>query len=396
MAQVWAQAASAFVALVGRERWEGRLGELRAAGSGRHVCRLTRERYAVELSLDLLRRERPAAPTAGERTVACLATAALRVCAGLSASGRDRFHARLAAGLSGSGSLMPLFHLLHTAERHRARGFCVEHAGLAAGAPFDLLLTREGVAAELAADVLSAEEGRDVPRAAWFRLADRIDPDLQRWLAAHPGRYLLKMTLPRGLAEAGTAGDPLADLHRRIGALLASRGRADHDSAAILRLDPLLLAGAQAEELGLLSSLRREFGPEAHLAVTTAGGGVFVMAARAAREDEVAAALRRRLEALAPARLTGERPGILAMLLEDTDRGEWCRLRERLELEGEARLFLTRPQARPVVAVSCASRLEMFAATDPAAAPEGELRFRNPAHPAARLPALAPAVLSAA
>ena len=73
----------------------------------------------------------------------------------------------------------------------------------------------------------------------------------------------------------------------------------------MLRLDPLLLAGAQADDMGLLSSLRREFGPEAHLSVTTAGGGIFVMAARAGGEDEVAAAVRRRLAALAPARLSG-------------------------------------------------------------------------------------------
>ena len=44
------------------------------------------------------------------------------------------------------------------------------------------------------------------------------------------------------------------------------------------------------------------------------------MAARAGRENEVAIAIRRRLAALAPARLTGERPGILSVFVEDTDR----------------------------------------------------------------------------
>ena len=105
-------------------------------------------------------------------------------------------------------------------------------------------------------------------------------------------------------------------------------------------------------------------------------------------------ALRRRLAAIAPARLTGTRPGILAMFVEDTDRAEWRHLREQLELEGEARQFLTIPEARAVVAVTCASRLELFGAPAPDAAADGELRFRNPAHPAARAAALAPAVLS--
>ena len=69
-------------------------------------------------------------------------------------------------------------------------------------------------------------------------------------------------------------------------------------------------------------------------------------------------------------------------------------LRDRLELEGEARHFMTNPEARRVVAVTCSSRLELLASDCPDAAPDGELRFRNPAHPAAKLPALAPAVLS--
>ena len=89
-----------------------------------------------------------------------------------------------------------------------------------------------------------------------------------------------------------------------------------------------------------MPSLRREFGPEAHLAVTAGGGGVFVMAARAGRADEVAVAMRRRLFDIAPTRLSGTRPGILAIFIDDTDRSEWRGLRDRLELEGEARQFL--------------------------------------------------------
>jgi hypothetical protein len=121
---------------------------------------------------------------------------------------------------------------------------------------------------------------------------------------------------------------------------------------------------------------------------------VFVMAARAGRENEVAVAIRKRMAAIAPVRLTGTRPGILAMFVEDTDRAEWRHLRERLELEGEARQFLANAEARRVVAVTCASRLELLGAAAPDAAPDGELRFRNPSHPAARMAALAPAVLS--
>ncbi len=383
---------AAFVELAGRRRWAARMAELRRT-AGAHSGRARQQRHALELSLDRLRRG-GAPEGAAERRLRDLAADTAAIASALPASGLARLRDRLAAALDGDATLVPLFHLVRTAALQRERGFAVDFAGLADAAPFDLLLRRDGIEAEVACEVVSAEDGRELHRGAWVRLMDRVDPDLQTWLAAHPGRYLLKLTLPQGLRSEAGDGAVLPALHARIRAMLAAQRRADYDEAAVLRLDPLMLAGAQADELGLMSSLRREFGHEAHLAVTAAGGGVFVMAARAGRENEVAVAIRRRMAAVAPARLTGTRPGILAMFVEDTDRAEWRHLRERLELEGEARQFLTHPEARPVVAVTCTSRFELLGAAAPDAAPEGELRFRNPAHPAARMAALAPSVLS--
>lgn len=380
-------AIAAFVKIAGAVPWRRRMAELgERARSGPHGGRGVIQRHAIELTLD--RQARGAAiASRAERMVADLAREAVATHAALAAEGRERLRERVRAGLIGEATLAPLFHLLRTAALQRARGFAVHHAGLAEGAAHDLVIARDGAEAEIACDTVSAEEGRDVRRGAWMNLCDRIDPDLQTWLAAHPGRYLLKLTLPQGLRAEG--GD-LAQLHARIRAMLSGQIRADHDAAAVLRLDPLMLAGAQAS--GLMGSLRAEFGAEANLAVTTSGDAVFVMAARASRADEVAVAIRRRLAAIAPMRLSGTRPGILALLVEDTDRVEWRALRERLELEGEARQFLAYPSSRGVLAVTCASRLEMLGAPD--AAEDGELRFRNPAHAAAKLGALGPAVAS--
>jgi len=329
-----------------------------------------------------------------DRRVATIAAELLLLADRLTKAGRARLDQALADSVRGPGNLVPLFHLVRTAALQRKRGFSVGFAGLDDAAPFDLMIARAGIEAEIVCDVMSAETGRDLHRSAWFVLMDRVDPDLQNWLAAHPGRYLLKMTLPQGLKGAGADGEKLGELHRRITRMLSEQKRADHDEAAVLRLDPLMLAAAQANELGLMPRLRREFGPEAHLAVTAAGDGLFVMAARAGREDEVAGAVHRRMAEIAPQRLTGTRPGILSMFLEDTDRLEWRILRDQLRLEGEARHFMTRPEARSVVAVTCASRLELLGPDEPEAPGSGELRFRNPSHPDARQPALAPAVLS--
>jgi hypothetical protein len=96
----------------------------------------------------------------------------------------------------------------------------------------------------------------------------------------------------------------------------------------------------------------------------------------------------------AESRLTGTRPGILAMFVEDVDRAEWRGLRERLDIEGATRRWMTTASARHVAAVACSSRFELFGLAPPDAVAEGELRFRNPGHAAARSPALAPALAS--
>jgi hypothetical protein len=379
----------AFIVLCGVPEWRARqatLGQLALPGS--FAGRGAQRRHALELALGRLHAGK-AEMSGAERRLLGFAREAVLLARSLPAAAQVRLQAQLLAGLTGEGTLIPLFHLLRTAARARAHGFEVSFPGLANEAPHDLLLRRAGKSAEVICETVSAEDGRAVHRGDWWALVDAINPALQTWLAAHPGRYLLKVTLPAGLAGP----DQLTALQARITALLAEAKRQDEGAAAILKLDPLVLAGAQAGEgpQGLPARLRAQFGPEAHLAVTTAPGStsVFALAARAGQENAIAGALCRRLE-VAATRLAPDRPGILAVFLDDLDRLDWRALRERLELEGAVRRFLTGPVARRVAAVSCASRFEMFETAD--AVPEGELRFRNPAHPAARDAALAPAL----
>ena len=394
-----ARALEAFVALCGKRAWTARMADLGArAQPGSLSGRGAQQRHALELALARMVQRRPTDRlTPLERRLCAFAREAVRLAATLPPGPRARLRERLLAGLTGEATLIPLFHLLRVAALQRARGFEVRFTGLAEGTPHDLEIAQGGITAEVAVESVSAEEGRPLHRGDWYALVDRVNPELQTWLAAHPGRYLLKMTLPEGLQGP----DQLAALHQRISEMLAAEKRQDSGAQAVLKLDPLVIAGAQAAgdgTGGLPARLRAQFGHEAHLAVTTdpRSGSVFVMAARAGRENEIAAALCRRLAGAAEGRLSGRAPGILAAFLDDLDRGEWRVLRERLELEGAVRRFLTTPAARPVVAVSCASRFEMFGAPPPDGAEGGELRFRNPAHPAAKHPGLAAAIASSA
>jgi len=394
------RALDAFVTLCGKRAWTTRMNDLGLrAQAGSLSGRGMQQRHALELALArLCGGQAGARLSPAERRVCAFAQDAVRLASTLPAGPRARLREQLVAGLTGEATLIPLFHLLRVATMQRARGFEVRFTGLAEGTPHDLEIRSGDTMAEIAVETVSAEEGRHLHRGDWYALVDRVNPDLQTWLAAHPGRYLLKMTLPEGLNGA----DQLSGLHQRITEMLAAEKRQDAGAQAVLKLDPLVLAGAQQAADppatgGLPGRLRAQFGPEAHLALTTdaASGSVFVMAARAGRENEIAEAVCRRLAQVAATRLSGGRvSGILATFLDDLDRAEWRALRERLDLEGSVRRFLTTAAARPVVAVSCASRFELFGAPPPDGVAEGELRFRNPSHPQAKSPALAPAVLS--
>lgn len=385
----------AFVALCGEAAWTARLADIGSRAQLKSLSgRAAQQRHALELALARLSDRRAltrASPA--ERRLCVFAEEAVRLADSLPAAPRARLREELIAGLTGESTLIPLFHLLRTAALLRDSGFTIRFTGLADGTPHDLLAERGDAAAEVVCETVSAEEGRPVHRGDWYALVDRINPELQTWLATHPGRYLLKMTLPEGISGP----DQLAQLHQRITEMLAAEKRQDSGSQAVLKLDPLMLAGAQAMDQpngGLPAQLRAQFGPEAHLAVTTdaGSGSVFAMAARAGRENEISTAVARRLGLVAESRLSGQRPGIVAVFLDDIDRTEWRGLREQLQLEGAVRRFLTTTPAKRVVAVTCVSRFEMFGTAAPDA--ETGLRFRNPGHPAAKDPSLAPAILS--
>jgi hypothetical protein len=386
----------AFLGLAGEAAWSRRMADL-ALRAKPHSWRgrAAQQRHALELILARLSRPEGGrrAPSAAEQMLLDLARDAVALSDTLPEAPRARLREQLLQGMTGEATLIPLFHLLREAGRQRARGFTVHFTGLTEGTSYDLLLERDGVEAELACETVSAEEGRPVPRTDWCALMDGINPDLQTWLAAHPGRYLLKMTLPDGIQGP----EQLSELQRRISALLAAQKRQDSSADAVLKLDPLVLAGARmAAQRDLPRQLRAQFGPDAHLAVTgdPTAGSVFVLAARAGQSNAVAEAVVRRLDQAATTRLGGTRPGILSVFLDDIERMEWRALRETLELEGTVRRFFTTAGARGLVAASFATRLEMFGAVPPDAAPDGELRFRNSAHPAAPCPVLRPAISS--
>ena len=277
---------------------------------------------------------------------------------------------RLRADLCGRGTLLSLCHLLRTADPQRARGFHVDFPGFEEDAGYDLLLARGGVEAEVVCDVVSAEEGRLVHQGAWSRLADRMEVDARAWLVAHPGRYLLKMTLPQGLQgglhEPMADGGALSSLHMRIRRLLETMGRRDHDDRLVLRLDPLVLARRRTGQPALWRLVAPGVRPGSASFGHRSGRRHLCDGGPRRSSGRGCAAVRRRLAVIAPTRLTGTRPGILAMFLDDTDRARMARTaREHGTGRPRPGEFLAHKEARPVIAVTCTSQFELFGASAP-------------------------------
>ncbi len=387
-----------FVLLAGAEAWAARLADISAqAAAANRFGAVLRQRHALEIAIERMRLRAgdaaAAAPSVAEQRLHAIVAQIVSVSNRLTAEGLGRLRARLQAALRDEGRLVDLLHVFRTAALQQSRGFTVTYSGLEQDAPYDLLLTRDGAEVECVCETMSAEAGRDVHRVAWATLCDRVEGQMKPWLENRPGRYLLKMTFASGLRDG--EADAAARLYERIMAMLESGARLDQDETAVLRIEPLVLSGnAPASVETLMARLRHEYGPEAHLSASACVEGVWAMVARAGRRNEIAGMVRSELGRLAPPRVSGQRPAILALFIEDIDRPEWRGLMDSLELEAAARHFMTADEAEHVVAVTCYSRMEMFGLSGPDAAAEGELRFRNPAHPAAKIPALAPAIQS--
>jgi len=234
---------SDFVGIVGAPVWRERLAELqtRIAASNRQGSVL-RQRHSLELALDRLLNRGPESRTkpplsAAETRLALIAAECVTLAKQLTPEGRERLRERLQAALSDDNTLIDLFHLLRTGALYRERGFSVFYAKLEELASYDLLLSRDDVEAECVCDTVSAEIGRDIHRVAWARFCDLAEANLKAWLEGRPGRYLLKMTLTRGLTDAEPA--MVTSLHDRLKTMLASGNRLLRLPLEIFHLDQL-------------------------------------------------------------------------------------------------------------------------------------------------------------
>ena len=201
-------ALDAFVALAGTRVWAARMAEIASTRRVRTACRTVVAPASCARAGDrtVAGHADPAA-VAGELHAAQLAGAGGGCCHKSERARQGATARRCDVCSAGDCTLVPLFHLLRTAALQASRGFTVDVPRPRGGAPYDLLIARGGSEAEVACEVVSAEEGRLVGRQAWSQLADRVDADVRAWLADRPGRYLLKMSLPRGLQSEALADD---------------------------------------------------------------------------------------------------------------------------------------------------------------------------------------------
>ncbi len=379
-----------FMGVVGRRAWTARMRSLEAHIAGQPALRhVVQRRHLLEMAFDQLdRRVRRAGP---DRPLppqyAALAEIAGLVgdtAEALNAKGEKALKARLAAALEDGGALSAALHPFAVARRFLQLGFSVSFPDLEDKAPYDLLVEKDGTAAEVVCVAVASDAGRSVDSADWSRLVGEIDGAMQAYVDGRPGRYVLKLSLPEGLA--GDTG--IADIRDAVVELLADNQRSARAESVVMKLDPLNLGSDPISQDDLHQVLRAQFGPAASLAIGMFGDSAFAIAGRSGKPDDIARGVLDQLVDV-PRRFGGDRPGLLFTLVDDVSAVEWTSLRDRMELEVAGRELLNRAENAPVHSVAFVSVADMVTEGPPGFARHRSLCVLNPKHPQARAADLA-------
>lgn len=346
--------------------------------------RAIRRRYLLELAMEQLFRRLnkrgESRPLPEEyRVLASVAGAIAEIAEALPAKPRKELNARIAQGLTGEGSLVSVFHLAATAQRFVSLGFRVSFPDLAGKAPYDLLVEKGGQSAEVACVTVPADVGRAIHSGDWDQLVGQLDPALQSYVERRPGRYILKLSMPEGIA--GSRG--VTAIRDEVVRLLSDGTRVARSDTVVLKLDPLTLAPERLTEDNLHRRLETQFGHTANLAISIDGESVFVVAARSGKPDDIARGVLTQI-ADVPRRFSGERPAMLFTLVDDLSPAEWVDLRDRMELEVAGRELLNRAENAPVHSVGFLSVPDLVTVDRPGFARHRSLWVVNPKHPQAR------------
>src|ERR1700688_4534654 len=127
------------ISLVGAGTWTRRLADISArVNSGAQSGKLAAQRFAAERAIEKLRRGQPLA--AAEAALAELASDLQSLYESLNTCGQIRLREMVETACTADATLMPVLHLLHTAQRQHMRGFEVRFTGLEQATPFGLLI----------------------------------------------------------------------------------------------------------------------------------------------------------------------------------------------------------------------------------------------------------------
>jgi hypothetical protein len=108
------------------KHWATRLAEIRdLAAGGPRAGQAIRQRHAIELAIEKLRRPPNAPVSVTERLLGRIAAELPAIAKSLTWIGRERLDQRLRDGVSGQNTLVGVFHLTRSAMLQRPRGFAV-------------------------------------------------------------------------------------------------------------------------------------------------------------------------------------------------------------------------------------------------------------------------------
>ena len=321
-----------FLSIAGWPTWKRRVESLRQQVRKNPFLEAHfNDRFALEFELSLLLERKRKTGRFGlnfqdpmQHRLASFVSAVVGVHKHLSHHAQNRLRGMILDGLKSERGLASLGTELTMAVHLMTKGFDVFFNDLETGGGFDLLAKRNGVEIEVECKNVSGDIGRKIHKQRMYDLAQRFIPALKEKLEKQPDGWLVTITIPDRLTAAKRQQEAIARIVEHT--LRSNKPSAENPECSI-QVQRFSMADSpfRATSTYKISEPEVMEFVESRLGVSNKnqcwllqpGKSAAAIIVQSARSDSVLDGIYRQLKDAARDQLTGNRPGLLCVHLQD-------------------------------------------------------------------------------
>lgn len=323
---------SEFISIVGWQNWKKRTDSLLGQIKKNQLLKVYfDEKFAFELELSRLRKRRQKTnkydfDLNNEKQYKLFSFVAMVVGVHrhLPSQAQKRLGGMIRGQLKDDSGLAPVASEMAVATHLMSREFDVEFNDLETGGGFDFLAKREGVEIEVECKHISGDIGRKIHKRRVYELGGLIVPSLDEVLERQPDGWLLTITVPDRLTGAREQHEAIAKVVEET--LRSGQQSSDHSVCSLeVQRFPLADSPFSANSPGAISERAMKDFVEKRLGVSNKHlfclfepqKGAVVVVVHSSKPDKVLTGIYRQIKDSSRDQLTGSRPGLMCVHLED-------------------------------------------------------------------------------